>query len=177
MANERIADRPPQRPAGSDTREPQHDANHVKPRVRTRTRLTNTLPTTHDSYINFANIPDDTSLEWKLFSCAGQEYPFHLQAMRKQGWEPVNPQEHPDWLNLPPNFKDSTVVIDGLILVERPKSLTDQAREDDRMASKQRMREAEQRLGFTPRDTLTRDHEGAKPRIDKQYMRPMQVEE
>ena len=95
--------------------------------------------------------------------------------MRKQGWEVVNPQEHPDWVNLPPGYKEATVIIDGLILMERPAYLTKEAREDDRLLAKQRMREAEQRLGMTPKDTLTRDHDATRPRVVKEMMRPVNV--
>ena len=61
--------------------------------------------------------------------------------------------------------------------MERPQSLTDEAKAENRKLAKQQMREAEQRLGMTPKDTLTRDHEGVKPRLVKELMRPIQIDE
>ena len=119
------------------------------------------------------NIPKDISLNWKLFTANGKEYPFYLQAMRKQGWEPVNPQEHPDWLMLPPGYKEDVVIVDGLILMERPMSLTKEAEADNKAVANQRMREARQRLGMTPDNTLTREHDEVKPRVSKEWNRPL----
>ena len=55
--------------------------------------------------------------------------------------------------------------------------MTDEAKAENRKLAKQQMREAEQRLGMTPKDTLTRDHEGVKPRLVKELMRPIQIDE
>ena len=148
------------------------DAKEKQLRTRTRTSLT-VGPPTHDTYINFPNIPNDISLNWKLFTANGKEYPFYLQAMRKQGWEPVNPQEHPDWLMLPPGYKEDVVIVDGLILMERPMSLTKEAEADNKAVANQRMREARQRLGMTPDNTLTREHDEVKPRVSEEWNRPL----
>ena len=165
--------------------EPERAPDHVPERaeerperVRTRTRTSLTVgPPTHDTYINFQNIPKDISLNWKLFTANGKEYPFYLQAMRKQGWEPVNPQEHPDWLMLPPGYKEDVVIVDGLILMERPIELTNQARAEERQLARRQIREAEQRLGVTPKDTMTRDHEAVKPKVIREMMRPIAIED
>ncbi len=161
--------------------EPERAPDHVPERaeerperVRTRTRTSLTVgPPTHDTYINFQNIPKDISLNWKLFTANGKEFPFYLQAMRKQGWEPVNPQEHPDWLMLPPGYKEDVVIVDGLILMERPMSLTKEAEADNKAVANQRMREARQRLGMTPDNTMTREHDEVKPRVSEEWNRPL----
>lgn len=160
----------------SAARDTTHTATHEEtthveqpaPRTRTRTRMTSAAPPTHDNYINRENIPGDISLNWKLFTAIGQEYPYYLQQMRNQGWEPVNPQEHPDWVNLPPGYSATTCVVDGLILMERPMYLTEEAEEDNYIMATQRIREAEQRLGRRESD---REAEPLKPRLVKEIGR------
>lgn len=149
-------------------REPEHETTHEALRARTRTRMLSSGPSTHDSYINLRAIPKDVSLEWKRFSVAGEEYPFYLEEMRQQGWEPVNPQEHPDWVRLPPGYDAVTVIVNGQILMERPMSLTLEAREDDRILAGQRMEENEKRLGKRQNDT---EAERSKPKIIKEMGR------
>ena len=63
--------------------------------------------------------------------------------------------------------------------MERPLELTKDAQSEQRQLAKQQMREAEQRLGMTPKDTLTRNHQGVEPRITKEYVRavPIAIEE
>lgn len=141
--------RPQQRvdPHVKAERGPQHDEQREVPRKRTRTRLQSTAPATHDNYVNLDAVPPNVSLEWKRFSATGQESPFYLEALRKQGWEPVNPQEHPEWVSLPPGYDATTVIVDGLILMERPMELTMEARDDDKILAARRMKEAKQRLG------------------------------
>lgn len=175
MSTPRVKERPAQRP---DVR-PETAPAREEPRARTRQRNNTADAPTHDSYINFAAVPPDVSLEWKRFSAVGQEYPYYLQAMRKQGWEPVNPREHPDWVTLPPGYDVTTVIVDGLILMERPLSLTIEARQEADALAKQRIIEAEQRLGKTPEGEMTRNHAGVKPRVVKEIgrMAPVAIEE
>jgi hypothetical protein len=174
------AERAPEHaPARQAERAPAHQPTHARERTRTRTSqgIQPALQQSHDGYLNLQNIPPDVSIEWKLFTAEGKEYPAYLQGMRKQGWEPVNPHEHPDWVNVPPGYDKPTVIVDGLILMERPKRLTDEAREDDRIASQNRVREAEQRLGKTPKDTMTREHPDLKIGVTKEVGRMIPIEE
>ena len=97
--------------------------------------------------------------------------------MRSQGWEPVDPKRHPNWV--PPGYDKPNIIKSGQILMERPLSLTREAQAEQRQLAKTQMREAEQRLGMTPKDTLTRSHTGVEPRITKEYVRavPIAIEE
>lgn len=162
--------------------EPDHEAETVPVEKRKRTRqLTNASALNSDPII-YGNVPPDVSLEWKRFSVSGQpleksDDPFYIEKLRLQGWEPVNPREHPDWVALPPGYNAAMVIKDGLILMERPKELTADARAETEKQSKQQVREAEQRLGMTPKDTLTRQHAGVEPKITKEMMRPVAIEE
>jgi hypothetical protein len=170
---ERGTQRAPEHAAAATLREDEHDAEHA-PRKRTRNSQLNRED---EFYVNLAAIPADISVEWKRMSNVGEENPFYIARMREQGWEPVNPLQHPDWVPVPPGYDKTTIIKNGLVLMERPKHLTDEARAESRMLAKQQVREAEQRLGMTPKDTMTRDHDGAKPKIVKEMMRPVAIEE
>lgn len=165
-------ERSPQHVAATDIREPVHETVHGEAR-RTRRRKA----TVHDDmfYIPTDEIPEGSSYEWKRWAVNGQEDPFYIAQMREQGWEPVDPKRHPTWV--PPGYKQPHIIKGGQILMERPQSLTDEARAEQRQLAKRQMREAEQRLGMTPKDTLTRQHPGVEPRITKEVMRPIPIEE
>lgn len=164
----RIAPREAQHQDQTDVREAQHVSNHAPQRTRRRKTTT-----THDDpfYIPVDEIPEGLSYEWKRWSVAGQHDPFYVAGLREQGWEPVPPKRHPNWV--PPGYNEPHIIKGGQILMDRPIELTEEARKEQRMLAKQQQREAEQRLGMSPRDTLER----VAPKIQKEYMRPMTVSE
>jgi len=154
-------------------REPEREAAHTAPRARTRQRRSEI---NNDPYaVPLDEIPEGSSYEWKRLSNIGEENPFYIAEMRRQGWEPVDPKRHPNWV--PPGYNLPTIVKGGLILMERPIELTKEAQAEQRVLSRRQMVEAEQRLGMTPKDTLTRQHTGVEPRVEKQMMRPVPIEE
>jgi hypothetical protein len=160
----------------SPEREAAHDAVHDKPRVRTRQRHA----TVQDSPFDLPRdeIPEGSSYEWKRYSVSGltaDTDPFYLASMRRQGWEPVDPKRHPNWI--PDGYDKPYLVRDGLILMERPMELTLEARKEVRDLSRQQVREAEQRLGLAPKDTMTRNFDGVRPQIVKEVGRMIPVEE
>jgi hypothetical protein len=180
MAKERLIGRPrnaDRAPVHVETtvtdREPDRNPIHEKAHIRTRQRRA----TVNDDqfYIPVEEIPEGSSYEWKRFSVNGLEDPFYIAQMRQQGWEPVDPKRHPTWV--PPGYDKPNIIKGGQILMERPIELTREAQAETRTLAKRQMREAEQRLGMTPRDTLTREHPEVAPRITKEMMRPVPIED
>ena len=167
----RNADRFPQHAAVTNEREPEHDPTHVPPRTRTRMRRTSVMD--DPFYIPVEEIPEGSSYEWKRFSVNGQEDPFYLAQMRQQGWEPVDPKMHPTWV--PPGYSLPSIIKGGQILMERPIELTREAHAESRAMARQQINDAEERLGRTPKDTLTREHPDVKPRVVKEWNRPMPI--
>jgi hypothetical protein len=151
----------------------ERDAVHEPVHTRRR-RKSNTISEDRFAF-PLDQIPEGSSYEWKRFSVMGQEDPFYIAAMREQGWEPVDPKRHINLL--PPGYTLPHIIRDGLILMERPSELTREARSEMEFNAKKQMREAEQRIGKTPDGTLTRDHPDVRPRITKEYMRPVAIEE
>ncbi len=136
-------------------REPMRDPMHVEPRRRRRSTVNNDS-VADKFYFPVDQIPIGSSYEWKRFSVMGQEDPFYIAALREQGWEPVDPKRHANLL--PPGYSQPYIMREGLILMERPMELTKEAENEQRTLAKRQVREAEQRLGMTPNNTLPRDH-------------------
>src|SRR5258708_372956 len=102
----RNADRIQQHVAGAPEREPERETAHAPPRTRTRMGRTSVMD--DPFYIPLDEIPEGSSYEWKRFSNAGLEDPFYIAQMRQQGWEPVDPKRHPNWV--PPGFKEPHII-------------------------------------------------------------------
>lgn len=150
-----------------DRREPDHVGDHDAPRIRTRRRK---AAVNEDMfYIPMDEIPEGLNYEWKRWENVGAQDPFYIAGMREQGWEPVNPKRHPNWV--PPGYNEPHIIKGGQILMERPMALTIEARKELRQLSKKQVIEAEQRLGMTPKGELTRQYPGVEPRVTKEVMR------
>lgn len=155
----------------TDEREAPREAAHEPARRRRRKSAINE----DIFYIPMDEVPEGSSYEWKRWTVCGLEDPFYISTMRGQGWEPVDPKRHPNWV--PSGYKEPYIIKGGQILMERPIELTEEARAESRSLSKRQVREAEQRLGLTPRDTATRDHASVRPQIVKEIGRMVPIEE
>ena len=159
-------------PERASAHTPPHVENHVAPRVRTR--RSKATVNEDQFYIPLDEVPEGSNYEWKRWENVGQQDPFYIARMREQGWEPVDPKRHPSWT--PPGYKEPHIIKGGQILMERPMELTLEARKELRQLSVQQVREAEQRLGMTPKDSMTREFPGVEPKVTKEMMR-MVIEE
>lgn len=163
-----IAQRAPaHQPRTVDTRGSDHVLDHVAPRVRTRRRKSTVNE--DQFFIPLDEIPEGSNYEWKRWENVGQQDPFYIAQMREQGWEPVDPKKHPNWV--PPNYKEPHIIKGGQILMERPMALTLEARKELRQLSRTQVREAEQRLGMTPKGEATRELPEVQPRLTKEILR------
>ena len=157
-----------------DARMESHVEEHEAPRLRTRRRKATVSENPFD--IPRDEIPEGLDYEWKRWSNVGDHDPFYIAAQREQGWEPVPPKRHPNWV--PPGYNEPHIIKGGMILMDRPMELTLEARKELRQLSRQQVREAEQRLGMTPKGELSRDADDrVRPRITKEVGRMVPIEE
>jgi len=163
------------RPALRSMREDMRDAGREPVHAQKRTRRRKNTVTEDIYYIPLDEIPEGSSYEWKRWAVNGMEDPFYIAQMRDQGWEPVDPKKHPSWL--PPGYSQPHIIKGGQILMERPVELTEEARAEGRQLARRQIREAEQRLGMTPKDTLSRQHPDLKNRVVKEVGRYVPIEE
>ena len=97
--------------------------------------------------IDPAIIPDNWTYEWKRYAVAGQvDHAYQAQLARIGKWTPVMAESH-DGVFLPPGSTGS-IIIDGLILMERPTVLHREAQQDERDAANAVMRKARSERGL-----------------------------
>lgn len=107
-------------------------------------------------YISPRMVPDGWSYEWKRKTIWGKEDPAHDVEMARLGWEPVPASRHPEMM---PSGNWQTIERDGMILMERPKVLTDEAHNENLKRARQQVRAKEAQLNNTPEGTLPRDED------------------
>jgi hypothetical protein len=91
--------------------------------------------------------PDGWDYQWKLKAVVGQDDLEAIRRVEMAGWTPVPLSRHPELM--PRDWKGDTIDVGGLLLMERPKLFTDQAREEERRAAREAvyMKEAAMKAG------------------------------
>jgi len=99
-----------------------------------------------------------TSYEWKRMAVYGKPDSSHLVEMREQGWEPVDDPALRKYFM--PEGHDGAIERDGLVLMDRPQQLTDEAREEDRLLAINAVRAKEQQMSSAPVGQFERSNKG-----------------
>lgn len=79
--------------------------------------------------------PDGFDYQWKLKSVLNQDDIERIRQNEMNGWEEVPLERHPELM--PRGWKGNTIEVGGLVLMERPKIFTDEAREEERRAARE----------------------------------------
>lgn len=101
--------------------------------------------------------------EWKRETVFNKSDPTYDVLVAEQGWTPVESSRHPGFM---PDGATS-IRRDGLILMERPVELSEEARREDLRMARDVVRSKEQALGASPPGTMER----TKPIVNKNYSR------
>jgi hypothetical protein len=109
-------------------------------------------------YIDPREIPDGWSYEWKTLEVLGKPNPSYQVNMARVGWEAVPRSRHPQMM--PDNYPGNTIVRDGMILMERPLEITQEAQGKERAEARQQVRAKEIQLGATPDGQFERNNKG-----------------
>lgn len=99
-------------------------------------------------FVDPNSIPEGWSYEWKRVSVYGKEDPSHMTMNERKGWEPVSAARHPELL--PSGTKASDIVIDGMILCERPLEITLESKAKELRNARAQVRMKEEQLGAAP---------------------------
>lgn len=93
------------------------------------------------------NAPEGWDYQWKLKSVMNQDDIDRIRQNEMNGWMPVPVSRHPELM--PRDWVGNTIEVGGLVLSERPKVFTDEAREDERRAARDAIitKEAQMREG------------------------------
>ena len=126
-------------------------------------------------YIDPAIIPDGWSYEWKTFTVLGKENPSYQVSLAHRGWEAVPRTRHPELM--PDNYRGETIERDGMILMERPKEITDEVKSLELRKARTQVRDKEVQLGAAPPGQFERGtHPNTQPKINKTFEQ-MQIPE
>lgn len=104
-------------------------------------------------YIDPKVIPTNTSYEWKRTKCFGQPDSDHQVDLRENGWKPVPAHRHPSMM---PDGHTGAIEKNGQMLMERPKYLTQEARQEDYDIAREQVRSKEAAIGKADPGTFDR---------------------
>jgi len=123
-------------------------------------------------YVDPNIIPDGWDYQWKRKELLGKPDPHYAVELRRNGWEAVPADRHPELM--PPGW-NGAIERDGMMLMERPQVLTEEARRAEYREARGAVIAKEQQLGATPKGHLSRDADPrVRPRINKSY-EPMAI--
>jgi hypothetical protein len=112
--------------------------------------------------------PDGWTYEWKTKAVLGQVNHAHLTELKRQGWDEVPTARHPE--EMPYNTNDPVIERKGMILMQRPTVIVEESRMLQDRKARAQVKFKEEQLAGTPEGGLGhRNHEQARPRINKGY--------
>lgn len=120
-----------------------------------------------DFYIDQSLIPPGWSYEWKRKTVMGMEDPAYQVQLSRMGWEPVPASRHPSYMPVGNSY--NTIERKGMILMERPMELTEEARSIEARRARDRVRQKEAQLNSAPDGQFSRNHPQAQAKISKSY--------
>lgn len=120
-------------------------------------------------YMSPDQVPDGWTYEWKRRTVYGQEDPAYQVALARTGWEPVPARRHPEMM--PAGWKGETIERKGMVLMQRPREITDRIEELDRMKARNQVKAKEQQLNAAPPGTMEREFSDprTRPSIKKSF--------
>jgi len=95
-------------------------------------------------FIDPNDIPDGWDYEWKAKFVLGQEQATHILALRRAGWEEVPTHRHPSYMPMGSDLP--YIERKGMVLMERPKEITDEARARELRKARLQVRHKEEQL-------------------------------
>jgi hypothetical protein len=106
-----------------------------------------------DTYVDkwYAQAPPGWVYEWKTHSVWNKEYPQYVNNLQRTGWSPVQAARHRELLY--PEYEAENIIIDGMILMERPKELVDRVRNREYRNAIEVVRNSERKLADAPAGT------------------------
>lgn len=118
-------------------------------------------------HVDPAKIPDGWSYEWRTFTVVNKENPQYQVEMQRAGWRPVPAKRHPELM--PKGWKDAVVLIDGMMLMERPRAITEFQQERDSRAARAPIEHIRAKLTGVPQGQFPRGVGGAPANVSTQF--------
>jgi hypothetical protein len=99
-------------------------------------------------YFDIRLIPDGWTYEWKRHTVQNAPDPAYEVQLTRTGWEPVPATRHP--FMMPSGYTGNTIERKGMILMQRPKEITDHFRARDNKNARDQVRFKEQQVSAAP---------------------------
>jgi hypothetical protein len=123
--------------------------------------LAGALDEGHDELaLDQVDIPEGWTYEWKRRTVYGREDPAYDTKLARTGWEPVPAERHPAMM---PKGYRGEITREGLVLMERPKAITDRVKQIMYERARGAVRLKEQQLNEAPQGTFERVDERGHP--------------
>jgi len=116
--------------------------------------------------------PDGWTYEWKRKEVFGKEDHTYQTSLLRKGWEPVPAERYPEMM---PAGNYSTIERKGMILMERPKELTDEARDIEKRRARQQVRVKEEQLAAAPPGQFERSNKDNSLATVKRSFQPIDI--
>jgi len=113
---------------------------------------------TDEFFVEPGVIPSGWSYEWKMHTVLGAEDPAHQVALARKGWEIVPASRHPEMMPL--GYTGGTIIRKGMVLMERPLVITEEAREVERRRARLQVRAKEDQLSAAKPGEFDRSNKG-----------------
>jgi hypothetical protein len=113
---------------------------------------------TDEFFVEPGIIPDGWSYEWKTRTVLGAEDPAHQVALQRKGWEVIPASRHPEMMPL--GYKGVEIIRKGMVLMERPLSITEEARQAEARRARLQVRAKEEQLSAAKPGEFGRDNKG-----------------
>lgn len=107
-------------------------------------------------YIDLDIIPDGWTYEWKTHTIFGKVDPTYQVTLARRGWEPVPSSRHPELM--PVGTDEKNITRKGMILMERPKEVTEEVRRIEKKSAKNQVRAKEEQLSMAPQGQFERSN-------------------
>lgn len=128
---------------------------------------------TDEFWIDPSSIPDGWSYEWKTQTVVGMDLTAYQTNLRRKGWEPVEASRHPELM--PRDSTGAEITRKGMILMERPLELTEEAQQIERRRARQQVTNKNEQLNATKPGEFERSNKDSSLVKVKRGYEPMPV--
>jgi len=172
---------PAPRPMRQPMREPMREDDLARAQRRAA-EIMGTIDTLDDGVdefrINPKMIPDGWTYEWKRKTVMGQEDVGYQTSLARMGWDPVNVnKDHDHRALMGADWKGRTIERKGMILMERPKVITEEARRLERQRARGQVTIKEEQLSAAPPGQFERNNKDSSLAKVKKGYEPMPIPE
>lgn len=123
---------------------------------------------TDEFFVEPGIIPSGWSYEWKRHTVLGAEDPAHQVSLQRKGWEIVPAPRHPEMMPL--GYTGGMIIRKGMVLMERPLVITEEARDVEKRRARLQVRAKEDQLSAAKPGQFDRTNKGdTMTKISKGY--------